>query len=525
MEIVRNEFLLLEEENGFVFITVIKKGYPLLMINKLLSNLPRVNLNKFLLLKEAVDSATGEKVEVGVLKPEVECNLSKDLMTAKIRLYCTQEELDSNYDTYVSKILDLLHYHNVREGIKVEVLQGELEAGKEILIAEGVEPVNGEDAVVTYFKRSDRKPKIMEDGKANYYEMNFIDEVKKGDWLGERIPPKDGKPGKTVTGDFIHPKPGTNKKLFYDHKTIGEFEEDGKTVLRALIEGVVEFQAGKIVVGDHLVIDGDVGIETGNLDFIGSITVKGTVMDGFEVTATKDISILSELGISGINRLESKRGDIFIKGGIFGKGQSVVLAAKNIFLKHANECTLEAGENIHIGFYSLGSILKAKSIIADGSKGKLIGGIIEARSKVTAGIIGNRLERKTVIHVAGFNREKLKAELDEMLMEYKQKVMEVEKLKRKLEVFDSFMGKLNTSQHKQFEETRDIFDALMHRIFTLEEKRKSIMEMLETKGEGEVCIGQIAFPDTQLEIKHLKKKLNSGVKGTFYSENNIMHFE
>ncbi|WP_257985962.1 DUF342 domain-containing protein [Bacillus sp. M6-12] len=525
MEIVSNEFLILEEENGSVFATVTKKGFPLLMINQLLSGFPRVNLNKFMVLKEAIETASGEKVEVGLVKAEVECILSKDLMTAKIRLNCLQEDLAGNNDKYVSNILDLLHYHNVREGIKVQILHSGLEAGKEIIIATGTEPINGEDAAVIYFKRSDRKPKIMEDGKANYYEMNFIDEVKKGDWLGEKIPPKDGKPGKTVTGDFILPKPGKNKKLFYDHKTIGEYEEDGKTVLRALIDGVVEFQSGKIVVGDHLVIDGDVGIETGNVDFIGSITVKGTVMDGFTVTATKDISIMSELGISGINRLESKTGDIFIKGGIFGKGQSIVTAARNIYLKHANECTLEAGENIHIGFYSLGSVLRAKNIIADGTKGKLIGGVIEARSKVTAGIIGNKMERKTVIQVAGFNREKLKAELDEMLMEYKQKVMEVEKLKRKLEVYDSFIGQLNSSQNQQFEETRDYFDALMHSIFTFEEKRKSIMEMLETKGEGEVFIGQIAFPDTQLEIKHLRKKLNSATKGTFYAENNNLHYE
>ncbi|MCM3674176.1 FapA family protein [Peribacillus simplex] len=78
-------------------------------------------------------------------------------------------------------------------------------------------------------------------------------------------------------------------------------------------------------------------------------------MDHFSVTATKDISILSELDVSNVKEIKSKEGDVFIKGGIFGKGVSKISAARNIFVKHANECHLTAGENIHIGSYSMGS--------------------------------------------------------------------------------------------------------------------------------------------------------------------------
>ena len=69
--------------------------------------------------------------------------------------------------------------------------------------------------------------------------MNFIDEVEKDDWLGEKIPPTEGIPGKTVTGEMVPPKPGKDKKLLYDRKTVYESEEDGKIVLRAKHHGVV----------------------------------------------------------------------------------------------------------------------------------------------------------------------------------------------------------------------------------------------------------------------------------------------
>ena len=52
--------------------------------------------------------------------------------------------------------------------------------------------------------------------------------------------------------------------------------------------------------------------------------------------------------------------------------------------------------------------------MTDEHQGKLIGGIIEARGKVRAGIIGNRMERKTIINVLGFDRQQLKEELHEV---------------------------------------------------------------------------------------------------------------
>ena len=48
----------------------------------------------------------------------------------------------------------------------------------------------------------------------------------------------------------------------------------------------------------HLVIDGDVGLGTGNLTFDGSIQIKGTVMAGYSVTASGDISVEGKEGVN-----------------------------------------------------------------------------------------------------------------------------------------------------------------------------------------------------------------------------------
>ncbi|WP_260320341.1 DUF342 domain-containing protein [Peribacillus simplex] len=520
-----NEHFVLESASGLVYITVFLKGFSILGFNPVLLKFPQIMLEHVKDLKQALTEATGERIPVGRLKPIIELDMAEDKMSARVKLNCSEAHLKENHSAIVGNILESLQKEHITDGILMNVLQNELTINDRKVIAIGKEPVHGKDAVVTYFKRSERKPAVREDGKADYYDMSFLDEVKKGDWLGERIPPSSGEMGQLITGELALPRKGKDKHLVYDKKTVEPYEEDGKIVLRALIDGVVDFRDGKITVGPHLSIDGDVGIETGHIEFDGSVTVKGTVVDHFSVTATKDISILSELGISNVKEIKSKEGDVFIKGGIFGKGLSKVSAERNIFVKHANECHLTAGENIHIGSYSLGSFLKAKNIFTDEKKGKLIGGVIEAQAKVRAAVIGNRMQRKTVINVKGFNRNLIKDELNQILLLYKSKLEQLELIKEKLEVYEMFLGEWTEVQHFQYEQTRKRLESMLAQIFQIDEERKSIMDMLESKGEGEIMIGQMAFPDTRLQIKSLERKLNVMTKGTFYAENNHLHFD
>lgn len=46
-------------------------------------------------------------------------------------------------------------------------------------MAEGKQPLQGEDAIITYIEIPERRPVIREDGSADYYEMNFVTPIKK----------------------------------------------------------------------------------------------------------------------------------------------------------------------------------------------------------------------------------------------------------------------------------------------------------------------------------------------------------
>lgn len=522
MEVYRNEFIVLEQENDCLFLTVLKDGYSTNQFYELMRNFPTLEVTDRNAVLKAFYVAKMKRLEIGIVKPEIELSLPPDKMVATIRINCTEAEFNENKEAFIRKVLAKLHTNHVQYGIIANVLQDELLPNEDIVVAKGKEPVNGKDGIVRYFTLSERKPTIRQDGRADYYDMNFIDEVEKDDWLGEKIPPTEGIPGKTVTGEMVPPKPGKDKKLLYDRKTVYESEEDGKIVLRAKHHGVVTYKDGKLSVGEHLTIDGDVGVETGNIDFEGSITVKGIVQPGFSVSATNDISILGEMGLSGVKMIQSKHGDIFIKGGVFGQGETTVKAGKDIFVKHANNCILIAKRDLHIGYYSIGSFLKARNIKTNEQKGKIIGGRLEAKGKIDVAIFGNKLEKLTMVHVIGFDRQSLEIELNEIETSLQKESKIYEDLRKRIEILEN--SPLNEREQRQLKQLYEKHDEQLEIVTNLEERCNNIKEVLKIRGEGEIIIRKEAYPGTDIQIKRWRKRLLSKVKGTFFVEENQLKF-
>lgn len=522
MKIYNNEYFSLFSEDNEIYILVSKSGYNMQNFNSVILDNPTIQLSNFLVLKKALEEANSDKTPIGILKPRVNVIISNDEMEAKIILNITKEEIEQKKSDISSEIIETLNDIGVTEGI-YNIFDKPIYVQKEMVIAKGIPPTDGDDAILKYYQLSEKKPIVQEDGSVNHYELNLIDNVEANNWLGERIPPTDGKPGKTVNGKLVPAKRGRDAKLKYDPKTVALYEENGKDVLRALVDGAVKFDGDKIRVDNLLVISGNVGYETGNIDFDGYVTIMGTVNDGFSVNAKCDIEVKGKMGIGTINKIVSTEGSIYIKGGIYGKSTALLHAKKDVFIKYCNECTITAGNDINIGFYSLDSHLTAKRILMDPVHGKIIGGSINAEIQVIAGVIGNRSEKKTQISVQGFDRLSIKKEFEALLVKYKDLLSSANKAKRQLEVFEYSMSGSEYINMGEYQTYIRKYESIVDDIKVLDEYRKKLQNILETKGEGEIGVFKAAYPETFIEIKSMTKKINSIVSGSFYVVNKELH--
>lgn len=524
MLLYENSFLSINGEDDHVFLVVNTPGTTIQEFASLCKEVPRLKLTKFNAAKEALELPSGKPVLIGQLKDEIELTFSSDEMQAFVTLNMTEDVYKTKKVEIVTDILSLLKEEEVTVGIKAEVVQKTLLLNQAFTIAHGHPPIHGKDAIIRYYDFCEKKPVLKTDGKVNHYELNLIDNVDKGQWLGEKIPATLGEEGVSVRGNPISTKSGRDYKLKYDPKTVAcEADSSGKEILKAKINGAVKMVNGKISVDNHLIINGDVEYTTGNIDFDGYVTVTGTVKDKFCVTATYDISINGPMGIGASGLIESRKGHVLIKGGINGKGESKVIAYGDIYTKYTNEASLEAGRNIHVGLYAIDSEMRAKKIILPPTVGRIIGGNSYAEHRIETGSIGNKSEKPTKISVEGFER----GNIIEMLNYYNDKqasqVKLSNKLKRELEVFEKNIKKLDERGMTTYEYMLIKYDAVVSEVNELAVEIQKFEDVLRTRGEGEVSIGNSIFPKTSLEIKTLTKKIKDEMTGSFYVQEKTLH--
>ncbi len=523
MVIFENQFFEVSEIDGKVYIKTVQIGFMLKDFDTIVRLNPRIKLTNFAVLKKVLNEITAKPVEIGTWLPPVTLEVSRDKMSASLFVYETVDYIRSNPQKFQEDVLALLKSQNINHGIQ-DIKLETVVSGKAILIAQGTPPVKGDDAKVTYLEVPERKPVIREDGKADYYDMNFIYEIEEGAWLGEKIHADAGKPGTNVHGELIAAQRGRDIPLKFDRKSAYEVEEEGKTVIRSKISGVLEDYKGMVSVNHHLPVNGDVGVETGNIDFNGSISIRGTVQTGFSVIAKGDISIEGPEGVSGAKLIKSIDGDVFIRGGIFGLGETRVEAGGSIFVKHVNEANLVAGGDVSIGFYSLGSNIRANSILVDERRGKIIGGTAIAKNTIVSAITGNRLERRTELIINSVNKADGLELIQSKAALLKSMQEDILQLEAQVNRILPIVSNLTKPQIAAFEQTKHKLASNKESAASLDREIKQLMNDLRSVGKEEINVTKEAYPGTYLQIGKKSTILSQMTNGRFlleYGELNV----
>lgn len=518
MIIHENHFFEIIKNDRKVYLQTRQPGFMLKDFETIARQNPRIKLTNFALLKEGLNEVTDTPVEIGIWLPSIVIEVSRDKMSASLFVYETAEYIKENVQSIQNKVQRLLAEDNITYGI-LNVKLESIVTAKATLIAQGTPPVNGEDAQITYLELPERKPVIREDGKADYYDMNFIYEIEEGAWLGEKIHAQPGIPGTNIYGESIPAPLGKDLPLKYDQKSAFEVEEEGKTILRSKISGVVEEHQGMVRVNQHLPIVGDVGIETGNIEFNGSVSIKGTVQPGFSVVANGDISIEHPEGVSGAKLIKSLYGDIFIRGGIFGLSETLVEAAGDIFVKHVNDAHLVAGQNLNIGFYSLGSNLSAHSILVDERKGKIIGGTAIAKSTIVSACTGNRLERPTELIINSINKAQCLEVIQHKASMLKSMQEDILQLETQIERILPVIHTLTQRQSAALDLTKQKLASNKETAQNLDREIKQLMNDLRKVSKAEIHVTKEAYPGTYIQIGKKSTVLTSITNGRFLIEN------
>jgi uncharacterized protein (DUF342 family) len=295
----------------------------------------------------------------------------------------------------------------ITQGIDEAALQRIVEQKiyiKAVTVAAGDEPVNGVDAQIIYhYDKFLKKQDTSVDSLTHidYKEISKIISTDADQLLLEKIPPTDGKAGRTILGKAVRQVKGKDLRI-----RAGKGVRVDETGLKwfSEIAGQVTFRSDQISVENVLELE-NIDAESGNIHFKGTVVVKGIVEDGFTVESTADVRVMGSVGASRIRA----HGTVTIVGGVFGKGSAEVDSSEgSIYVKFAQDARLRAAGTIYVEEYSRNSNLRAGKAIhvvnEHPNRGRILGGSASAMDEIRCNNIGGEMEIPTKIMV-GVSKE------------------------------------------------------------------------------------------------------------------------
>lgn len=346
------------------------------------------------------------------LKEIFSVKVSKDQLQANLYLNDSAMEIEKTDITF-DKLLQFVKDNNIKFGINEAVIKEIAENYSPhqfpVQIAEGIASENGIDGKLE--SKLDLNTEVDRSEGWDFREVLRIPTVKVEDELATIIPPTQGKNGKNVFGKEILARPG-KPILMRPGKNV-KYNEENKTFY-ATAEGQVNFGSRAINVYTVYEVHENISMKTGNIDFSGSVVIRGDVPTGFTVKATGDIKIFGLVEAAQI----IAEGSVFISEGIAGLKTGII----------------KAGEDVHIGYINQGIVTAGNSILVENSilhsecsagldiicqRGNIIGGTSSVGRSIHAKDIGNRMNTLTQLSL-GVDKKlydeqvKLEAEKDSL---------------------------------------------------------------------------------------------------------------
>lgn len=443
---VNKGYSLTFEKDG-VYLIVYKPAdfFSRLNENDLLNIIHRKKLRNFNanVVSEAVRRCDGNPVKIAEAQEEprvdcaVEAIISQDKMKGFVQL--TQPEGKGLLAT-VEMIVQALYSKGVVFGMKEDKIRDLVARpvyDQQVLVAEGIPAENGKNGEVRYLVdiKKDRKPIIMEDGTVNYKDMNLIENITKGQKLAELVPPVPGKQGRNLVGAELKAIDGRPAMIPKGRNVV--LGQDGQELF-ADIDGQLLFADGKLsVFATHEVL-ADVDNSTGNIKFIGNVTVRGNVLSGFEIEAGGNIEV------NGVAEGATLRagGDIILKRGMHGNSKGILIAGGDIIAKYIESASVEARGDIKAEAIMHCDVKCGNKLELGGKKGLLVGGTVRVGNLVELKYLGSQMSTATVLEVGvdPHLRERLKflkgdiANMEDGLLKATQAITLLNKLKNSSEL-------------------------------------------------------------------------------------------
>ena len=346
------------------------------------------------------------------------------------------------------------------------------------------------------------KPKLRDNGTVDMHDFGEIEMVEVGEPLMRRIPPVEGAPGFNVMGETVPAPTPQDRTLNVGEGTAISAQDEN--LLVAARRGVpLKIDSGMLVSDAYCV--GDVDLQTGNVDFDGTVVVKGSVREGMLVKATGKVLIRDYLESATVIA-----GDEVVVGkGVLGRqrnsaegesGYSVQIETPGpVFANYIQYAKVTSSSTVTAAKHVMHSDLSGSEVLVVSPKkteGKIIGGVIRPLLKLHCNTLGGPSYIPTLVDFSNRFSEQL-VELGTISAELGERLNVIRGMKEALRAIEKQNADRDaTEQVTKISNTIAHFESLVKQ---LKDRRQTLIDEVSGISESlEVVVEKALFPGVQI---------------------------
>lgn len=433
----------------------------------------------------------------GTLTVEV----SEDGMEARLALTPPQGEGQA---VTLGDVMEELGNRGIRQGVDpvrirraVDECAENAQPVRDVLVAQGTPPEAGRDGALRIcFSQQSKEVLVDDKDRADYRGKARFAQVQEGDELARIVPPTAGTPGVDVYGQEVAPEPGKPVGAEAGQNT---YWNEDETAIHSAINGVADCVKGRVFVRPLVIIDGDVDMKSGNVEFDGEVEIRGSVRDHFFVRARSDIRIHGR--VEGAE-IVSREGSVEISKGVAGRGRCYISARADVSARYVEAATIYAGGTVEVRRAILNSkVVAGGSVLAETGKGMIAGGTVHAAEAVAAKYVGNVNEPPTRI-VLGISFEDFRRieAIDRRIASLQHTLGKIDMILEQVTNFSRDLSSLPAKQRREFLLLKKQTVVSRAKLKKLAAEKKRLEAESCSRGQGELKVYNTLYGHVDVEM-------------------------
>jgi hypothetical protein len=329
--------------------------------------------------------------------------------------------------------------------------------------------------------------------------------VEVGDVLMRRRVSTSGDDGTTVLGKVIKANKGKLKR--FKKYTGSEVSLDDENALLAKLKGhpVLEVEGVRV---DETLSRPHASLDSGNIEFDGSVVILGDVFPQVHIIASGDIFVKGTVENAHLHA----GNNIVIGGGVISESipfsdeppkiTTTLKAGGDVHAKFLNQTSVVAGKNVLIQSYVLNSELEVEESLVvgeKGGKGSLIGGKTFVGLNATMNILGSTAYLLTVVNCG--RAHELKKDLASISRLGERRAMERGKLEQILiKIQDELAPKVGAVTLNRRVRITKVIETIETQLEQVKNKQVELTERLEKAETAFVQVNRFLYPKVKILV-------------------------